>query len=151
MPNPGIALIRDGNGTRSFETLLRYRGAALAEFWRALKTLKALQAEQAAVPVEPAAGVLALDARGSSTTAGVPSAHRPRPNEPGPRSTPCETTVWGTTERQPPRTLHEPPARWTPNEPDPGRDSARTPRRGGGPRSPRPAADQTNPGPAESW
>ena len=41
----GLALIRDGNGTRSFETLLRYRGAALAEFWRALRTLKALQAE----------------------------------------------------------------------------------------------------------
>ena len=32
----GLALIRDGNGTRSFETLLRYRGAAMAEFWRAL-------------------------------------------------------------------------------------------------------------------
>jgi hypothetical protein len=29
------------------ETLLRYRGAAMAEFWRALRTLKALQAEQA--------------------------------------------------------------------------------------------------------
>ena len=41
----GMALIRDGNGTRSFETLMRYRGAAMAEFWRALKTLKALQAE----------------------------------------------------------------------------------------------------------
>jgi hypothetical protein len=44
----GLALIRDGNGTQSFETLLRYRGAAMAEFWRALRTLKALQAEQAA-------------------------------------------------------------------------------------------------------
>ena len=43
----GLALIRDGNGTRSFDTLLRYRGAAIAEFWRALRTLKALQAEQA--------------------------------------------------------------------------------------------------------
>ncbi len=42
----GMALIRDGNGTRSFETLMRYRGAAMAEFWRALKTLKALQAER---------------------------------------------------------------------------------------------------------
>jgi hypothetical protein len=48
----GLALIRDGNGTRSFETLLRYRGAAMAEFWRALKTLKALQAEQAANAIE---------------------------------------------------------------------------------------------------
>ncbi len=44
----GLALIRDGNATRSFETLMRYRSAAMAEFWRALKTLKALQAEQAA-------------------------------------------------------------------------------------------------------
>src|SRR5918995_5402575 len=43
--NSGLAMIRDGNGTRSFETLLRYRGAAMAEFWRALRTLKALQAE----------------------------------------------------------------------------------------------------------
>jgi hypothetical protein len=50
---PAVALIRDGNGCRSFETLLRYRGAAMAEFWRALKTLKALQAEQAN-PVERA-------------------------------------------------------------------------------------------------
>ena len=33
----GMALIRDGNGTRSFETLMRYRGAAMAEFWRALQ------------------------------------------------------------------------------------------------------------------
>jgi hypothetical protein len=40
----GLALIRDGNGTRSFETLMRYRGAAMAEFLRALRTLKALQA-----------------------------------------------------------------------------------------------------------
>jgi hypothetical protein len=51
----GLALIRDGNGTRSFETLLRYRGAAMAEFWRALRTLKALQAEQAATPMDASA------------------------------------------------------------------------------------------------
>ena len=65
----GMALIRDGNGTRSFETLLRYRGAAMAEFWRALKTLKALQAEQAARSMPAAA-------------AGVPELaewQRPRP------------------------------------------------------------------------
>jgi len=40
----GLALIRDGNGTPPFETLLRYPGAAMAEFWRALKTLQAEQA-----------------------------------------------------------------------------------------------------------
>jgi hypothetical protein len=33
--SPGLALIRDGNGTRSIETLLRYRGAARAELTRA--------------------------------------------------------------------------------------------------------------------
>jgi hypothetical protein len=43
----GLALIRDGNGARAFLRLLRYRGAALAELWRALRTLKALQAEAA--------------------------------------------------------------------------------------------------------
>jgi hypothetical protein len=45
--NPGVALIRDGNGPRAFDTLLRYRGATLAELWRALRLFKALQAEQA--------------------------------------------------------------------------------------------------------
>jgi hypothetical protein len=37
--------MRDGNGTRSIETLMRYRGAAMAELTRSLRTLKALQAE----------------------------------------------------------------------------------------------------------
>jgi hypothetical protein len=49
----GHAMIRDCNGARSFDTLLRYRGGTLAELWRALRTLKALQAEQA-VRLEPA-------------------------------------------------------------------------------------------------
>ena len=63
-----LALIRDGNGTRSFETLMRYRGAAMAEFWRALRTLKALQAEARAdaaaaaeVPELPAAPPALVD------------------------------------------------------------------------------------------
>src|SRR5262245_44207007 len=51
----GLALIRDGNGTRPFETLLRYRGAAVAECWRALRALKALQAEQAAAELQEVA------------------------------------------------------------------------------------------------
>jgi hypothetical protein len=80
--NPGLAMIRDGNGTRSFETLLRYRGAAMAEFWRALRTLKALQAEQQATTLEApppapvratglalAAGPSAAQTQGSSDTA----------------------------------------------------------------------------------
>jgi hypothetical protein len=49
----GLAMIRDCNGARAFDTLLRYRGGTLAELWRALRTLKALQAEQAARPDEP--------------------------------------------------------------------------------------------------
>ncbi|MCC2664141.1 MAG: hypothetical protein K0S35_2063 [Geminicoccaceae bacterium] len=56
----GLALVRDGNGTRSFETLLRYRGAAQAELWRALRTLKALQAEQSATPPARAAAPAAV-------------------------------------------------------------------------------------------
>ncbi len=52
----GLALIRDGNGARAFDTLLRYRGTALAELWRALRLLKALQAEPApALPAPDAA------------------------------------------------------------------------------------------------
>jgi hypothetical protein len=51
----GLALIRDCNGARAFDTLLRYRGGTLAELWRALRTLKALQAERAALAPEPAA------------------------------------------------------------------------------------------------
>jgi hypothetical protein len=43
----GLALIRDGNGARAFDTLLRYRGAAQAELFRTLRLLKALQVETA--------------------------------------------------------------------------------------------------------
>jgi hypothetical protein len=46
----GLALIRDGNGARAFDTLLRYRGAAQAELFRTLRTLRALQAEPAKEP-----------------------------------------------------------------------------------------------------
>jgi hypothetical protein len=62
----GLALIRDGNGARAFDVLLRYRGAAQAEFARALRLLKALQAEAPTrepapaslpeLPIEPKAG-----------------------------------------------------------------------------------------------
>jgi len=47
--NLALALIRDGNATRSFDTLLRYRGSALAELFRALRMLQALQAPDAIV------------------------------------------------------------------------------------------------------
>jgi hypothetical protein len=48
-------MIRDGNGARSFDTLLRYRGGMLPELWRALRTLKALQAERHAQELREAA------------------------------------------------------------------------------------------------
>ena len=51
----GVALMRDGNGPRSIETVMRYRGAATAELLRALKTLQTLQAQAAAAADRPAA------------------------------------------------------------------------------------------------
>ncbi len=106
----GLALIRDCNGARSFETLLRYRGAAMAEFWRALRTLKALQAEQTVEtdatlpmsPIRPAAQPrLAL---------------RLQPNEPERAADPRLDYL----PSEPPASgaLHEPTAAWLPNEPE---------------------------------
>jgi hypothetical protein len=112
--NPGIALIRDGNGSRSFETLLRYRGAAMAEFWRALKALKALQAEQAAER-SPRAG-LALAAPASRPAARASAASHATPNEPEQSARPLPYA-------EPPssgRALHEPAAPWLPAMPDAG-------------------------------
>jgi hypothetical protein len=43
--NLGLAVIRDAHGPRALDTLLRYRGSAHAELFRALGALKALQAE----------------------------------------------------------------------------------------------------------
>jgi hypothetical protein len=109
----GLALIRDGNGPRSFETLLRYRGAAMAEFWRALRTLKALQAEQAlgtnaALPVSPI------------WPAKRPAlADRAQPNEPE-RALPRPQYVPSAPPA--PGALHEPAAPWLPNEPESGTD-----------------------------
>jgi hypothetical protein len=75
----GHALIRDCNGgTRSFDTLLRYRGGTLAELWRALRTLKALQAEAAAQKAAE---------RAPSVPQRVPDRHEP-PFEPESRANP---------------------------------------------------------------
>ena len=74
----GVALIRDGNGTRSFDTLMRYRNAAMAEFMRALRTLKALQAEQA----EDAAGAQVGEMPPRQPRAPARLASKPAPNEP---------------------------------------------------------------------
>jgi hypothetical protein len=128
---PAVALIRDGNGTRSFETLLRYRGAAMAEFWRALRTLKALQAEQAA-EAGPALEAHPVDvhskAQPTRPAARAPLAHRPQPDEPERGAAPRLEYV----STEPPargRTLHEPAAPWLPNEPETGRGGAVAPGR----------------------
>jgi hypothetical protein len=110
----GMALIRDGNGTRSFETLMRYRSAAMAEFMRALRTLKALQAEQAAVLEQPA-GAQVVDRQPRAPARLAP---RAAPNEPKP----CPESGLKYALAEPPasgRTLHEPAAPWLPNEPEP--------------------------------
>jgi hypothetical protein len=113
--NPGLAMIRDGNGTRSFETLLRYRGAAMAEFWRALKTLKALQAEQAADTGPALEEARPLDVHPKVPPTRPPLVHRPRPDEPERR---LEYALPEPTARG--RTLHEPAAPWLPNKPETG-------------------------------
>ncbi len=120
----GLALIRDGNGTRSFETLLRYRGAAMAEFWRALKTLKALQAEQAAMAEQVLQAGQALGTDVALAMSTIRPAARPRladrapPNEPEHGALPRQEYVLS--EPPTPGTLHEPAAAWLPNEPEPG-------------------------------
>jgi hypothetical protein len=117
----GLALIRDGNGPRSFETLLRYRGAAMAEFWRALRTLKALQVEQA----------LGTDA---ALAARPQLADRAQPNEPERAS----RRDYLPSALPTPGALHESPALWRPNEPDSVRLAASLP------------ASRTNPKPHPS-
>jgi hypothetical protein len=68
----GLGLIRDGNGPRALETLVRYRGAVLTELFRGLGALRALQAEAAGL----AAADLPQPARRALTRP------LPRPNEP---------------------------------------------------------------------
>ena len=116
----GMALIRDGNGTRSFETLLRYRDAAIAEFWRALRTLKALQAEPA-VSELPVAVPALVDARPSRSAARPTEVPRPGPNEPERRPDVGPVRGLEYVLPEPPAsggTLHEPAATWMPNEPE---------------------------------
>ena len=124
---PGLAMIRDGNGTRSFETLLRYRGAAMAEFSRALRTLKALQAEQAATELHMAPAPERAQPRRTAARPG--SAHRPEPNEPErrPESPPQHRLEYVLPDRPAAaRALHEAAAPWPPNEPEAARARARS-------------------------
>jgi hypothetical protein len=116
----GMALIRDGNGTRSFETLMRYRSAAMAEFMRALRTLKALQAGQATSIEQD----LALARRSTGAIARVPLSARPVRNDPGPKEpeshrSGSDATGWAAPDGAGRSlALHEPPAPWAPKEPE---------------------------------
>jgi hypothetical protein len=96
--------------------LLRYRGAAMAEFMRSLRTLKALQAEQA-VANEPALAAHPLVVHPKAPAARPPLVHRPQPDEPEPAAARRLQYMMP----EPPTAgciLHEPPASWMPNEPD---------------------------------
>jgi hypothetical protein len=46
----GYGLMRDGNGPRALDTMVRYRGAVLAELFRSLAALEALRVQPRAVP-----------------------------------------------------------------------------------------------------
>jgi hypothetical protein len=122
----GLALVRDGNGTRSFETLLRYRGAALAELTRVLRALKALQAEQAALIKLPARGAAAEPT--APPTPGQTTA-RPTPDQPAPRRSPSG-----------------PAPQTRPNEPEPQPNATRFE---GVERGPARPPSRTNPMPVE--
>jgi hypothetical protein len=75
----GLALTRDGHGARVVPTLLRYRGAAMAEFLRLLRTLEALQAK---VPARAAASDEVLEPTPPPM---------PNPDEPELRKNPCDS------------------------------------------------------------
>ena len=47
-PGFGLAVIRDGNGPRALDILMRYRGSVQTDLFRALAALKALQAQAGA-------------------------------------------------------------------------------------------------------
>jgi hypothetical protein len=138
----GVTLIRDGNATRSIETLMRYRGAATAELMRSLRTLKTLQAEAAKRAADDDKPAPAAEPKRRRATAVIerapePSADRaaadaPRSDraEPGrTASAPEPPATPNKPERRdrrpgahvlperPARTLHEATAPWQPEEP----------------------------------
>jgi hypothetical protein len=104
----GLGLVRDGHGARAFDTLLRYRGGATAELWRALRTLKALQAEARSEGSEVQAEVVAADviempAVANQSGPTPPLLEREQPKKPKGRANPRDFT------RSP--TLNEPDMR----------------------------------------
>jgi hypothetical protein len=73
----GIGLVRDGNGPRALETLVRYRGSVLAELFRTLAALKLLQADAREVPErdapDAAPAILPRPRATTKRTRGVPA------------------------------------------------------------------------------
>ena len=73
----GIGLVRDGNGPRALETLVRYRGSVLAELFRTLAALKVLQADAREVPErdapDAAPAILPRPRATTKRTRGVPA------------------------------------------------------------------------------
>jgi hypothetical protein len=104
----GLALIRECNGARAFDTLLRYRGGSLAELWRALRLLKALQAEQRQIPDEP----------GGSGNPGEIVAEVPATQQPAPRAADHADGSVSVTLAAPPEEPFEPEGRRNPGGPD---------------------------------
>jgi hypothetical protein len=104
---------------------LRYRGAAMAEFWRALRTLRRSRPEQAEAAAQPAGAAQVLEA--SPKRPPLPPAPvepSPAPKEPERRlidryATPVHAV--------PGRSLHETAAPWLPKEPEAGRHAASAP------------------------
>jgi hypothetical protein len=85
----GLAVIRDANGAGALATLLRYRGSALGEFTRSLRTLKALQAE-ARAPASAPVRLAAVRPAAAAQRAEPPAARAKQPDEPERRRDPGE-------------------------------------------------------------
>jgi hypothetical protein len=92
----GLAPTRDGNATKAMPTLMRYRGAALAEFMRCLRTLQALQAEarakDLAAPARRRRGRPIVPARVRKTDRVAPVAPCPAPTAKDNRANPPALT-----------------------------------------------------------
>jgi hypothetical protein len=161
-----LALVRDGNGTKSFETLLRYRGAAMAELMRALRMLEALQAKRAAPPVRAAepAPVLAFEPKRGRAGAAL-RGQEERAGEVQPRAIPIEPEARARPGESAPGLLPTPeleqppagPARARPSKPEPPAVALAHLQRGPQPNEPRlgmaageaatgPGADDGRPG-----
>jgi hypothetical protein len=108
----GLALTRDCNSARAFDTLQRYRGGAQAELFRALRTLKALQAEARATEATSSAQPDKPEIRGNR-------------GESDPRR-PAENGSAGEAALAPPaRSCHPSPGRRTPGRALPNEAEAR--------------------------